>query len=65
MLAAAGKNADARGAYQSALAKLDARSSYRGYVQAKLDALGGPVVAAAQASAAPAQVSPAPAAQNK
>src|SRR5437763_5159436 len=65
VLAAAGKNADARGAYQSALAKLDARSGYRGYVQAKLDALGGPVVAAAQASAAPAQVSPAPAAQNK
>src|SRR5574337_478877 len=41
ILAAAGKNADARAAYQSALAKLDAKSGYRGYVQAKLDALGG------------------------
>jgi predicted negative regulator of RcsB-dependent stress response len=51
ILAAAGKNADARNAYQTALAKLDAKSGYRGYVQAKLDALGGPV--APQAAASP------------
>lgn len=43
ILAAAGKNTDARTAYQTALAKLDAKSSYRAYVQAKLDSLGGPV----------------------
>jgi predicted negative regulator of RcsB-dependent stress response len=60
VLAAAGKNADARAAYQSALAKLDAKSGYRGYVQAKLDALGGPVVASAQASPAPAAPPAAP-----
>ena len=45
VLAAAGKNADARGAYQAALAKLDIKSGYRAYVQAKLDALGGPLPA--------------------
>jgi len=59
-LAAAGKNADARDAYQSALAKLDAKSGYRGYVQAKLDALGGPLVASTQASPAPAAPPAAP-----
>lgn len=42
VLAAAGKTLDARMAYQIALAKLDPRSNYRSYVQAKLDALGGP-----------------------
>jgi len=52
ILAAAGKNADARSAYQTALAKLDAKSSYRGFVQAKLDALGGPL-APMEATAAP------------
>jgi predicted negative regulator of RcsB-dependent stress response len=51
ILAAAGKNADARAAYQTALVKLDAKSGYRGYVQAKLDALGGPI--APQADAPP------------
>ena len=40
-LAAAGRGADARTAYQTALAKLDAKSPYRNYVQVKLDALGG------------------------
>ena len=45
ILAAAGKTTDARGAYQTSLAKLDAKSPYRAYVQAKLDALGGPVSA--------------------
>jgi predicted negative regulator of RcsB-dependent stress response len=48
VLAAAGKNADARGAYQAALAKLDVKSGYRAYVQAKLDALGGPLPAPAE-----------------
>jgi predicted negative regulator of RcsB-dependent stress response len=43
ILAAAGRGADARNAYQTALAKLDAKSPYRNYVQVKLDALGGPV----------------------
>jgi predicted negative regulator of RcsB-dependent stress response len=57
ILAAAGKTADARGAYQVALGKLDPKSSYRGYVQAKLDALGGPL--AAMAEAAPAAATPA------
>ena len=40
-LAAAGRTADARAAYQDALAKFDAKSPYRNYVQVKLDALGG------------------------
>jgi predicted negative regulator of RcsB-dependent stress response len=53
ILAAAGKNADARGAYQAALAKLDAKSGYRGFVQAKLDALGGPLAPAPEATPAP------------
>jgi predicted negative regulator of RcsB-dependent stress response len=49
ILAAAGKNTDARAAYQTALVKLDAKSGYRGYVQAKLDALGGPIAPQAEA----------------
>ncbi|HTS21798.1 MAG TPA: tetratricopeptide repeat protein [Casimicrobiaceae bacterium] len=65
ILAAAGKNADARGAYQDALAKLDAKSGYRGYVQAKLDALGGPVAASPAAIATPATPAPAPAVPGK
>jgi predicted negative regulator of RcsB-dependent stress response len=63
ILAAAGKNADARAAYQTALAKLDAKSGYRGYVQAKLDAFGGPLPAPADATAAPTPQPAAPAAQ--
>jgi predicted negative regulator of RcsB-dependent stress response len=59
VLAAAGKNSDARAAYQTALGKLDAKSGYRGYVQAKLDALGGPLAAAAEAPAAAATAPPA------
>jgi predicted negative regulator of RcsB-dependent stress response len=43
VLAAAGRTADARAAYQVALAKLDAKSQYRNYVQVKLDSIGGPV----------------------
>jgi len=64
-LAAAGRTADARAAYQTALAKLDAKSVYRNYVQVKLDAMGGAgvpavpgpggSVAATPASGAPAQ----------
>lgn len=50
VLVAAGRAADARGAYQAAMAKLDAKSPYRNYVQVKLDALGG---ASAPATAAP------------
>jgi predicted negative regulator of RcsB-dependent stress response len=62
ILAAAGKNADARTAYQVALAKLDAKSGYRAYLQAKLDALGGALAAPAEPAAAPAA---APAATGK
>ena len=53
-LAAAGRTADARSAYETALAKLDAKSPYRNYVQVKHDALGAPPqqAAAAQPSAA-------------
>ena len=51
--------ADARAAYQSALAKLDAKSPYRNYVQVKLDALGG---APAAPAAAPRPRAPPPAA---
>jgi len=39
-LAAAGRAADARSAYENALAKLDAKSPYRNFVQVKHDALG-------------------------
>lgn len=41
VLAAQGKTADAKRAYQAALAKLDAQSEYRRYVEHKLEALGG------------------------
>lgn len=40
VLVAQGKAADARGAYQLALDKSDAKSGYRALVQLKLDALG-------------------------
>jgi predicted negative regulator of RcsB-dependent stress response len=46
ILAGAGRNAEARTAYQSALARLDAKSPYRNFVQVKLDTLGGAVAAA-------------------
>ena len=63
-LAAAGRNADARKAYETALAKLEAKSPYRNYVQLKLDSLPAPAQAAAQASAqAAAQASTQTAAQ--
>ena len=63
-LAAAGRAAEARSAYQEALAALDPKSQYRVYVQVKLDAAGGPVASAAQsgsAAAPPAAAAPAPA----
>jgi predicted negative regulator of RcsB-dependent stress response len=40
-LAAAGRTAEARAAYQIATSKLDAKSQYQQYVRVKLDALGG------------------------
>jgi predicted negative regulator of RcsB-dependent stress response len=41
ILSAAGKPAEAKGAYQLALTKIDAKSPYRAFVQVKFDALGG------------------------
>ena len=41
ILAAAGKNAEAKLAYETALAKIDPKSPYRAFVQVKFDALGG------------------------
>jgi predicted negative regulator of RcsB-dependent stress response len=62
-LAAAGRYDDAKVAYQTALAKLDAKSQYRNYVQVKLDSLPGGSAPAAQAgSAAAAPAVPAAAA---
>lgn len=40
VLAAQGKKAEARAAYELALTKLDAKGKYRSYTQHKLDALG-------------------------
>jgi predicted negative regulator of RcsB-dependent stress response len=40
-LAVAGRNDDARKAYEIALAKIDARSPYRNYIEVKFEALGG------------------------
>jgi len=54
-LVAAGRTADARAAYQEAFAALDPKAPYRGYVQVKLDTVGGPIAAApVTALAAPA-----------
>lgn len=47
VLFAAGRKDEARSAYQVALAKIDAKSAYRNYLQVKLDALGGPTTPAA------------------
>jgi predicted negative regulator of RcsB-dependent stress response len=60
-LAAAGRAADARSAYESALAKLDAKSQYRNYVQVKRDALGITAQAAEDKGPKPAAGSSAPA----
>src|SRR6476469_326807 len=51
-LAAAGRAADARTAYEAALAKLDPKSAYRNYVQVKHDAI--PATAKVAESNAPA-----------
>jgi predicted negative regulator of RcsB-dependent stress response len=59
-LAAAGRNDDARAAYQAALAKIDPKTQYRNFVQVKLDALGGAPAADAVPPAG-AAVAPAPA----
>ncbi len=60
-LAAAGRIDEARAAYHIAIAKLDAKSQYKTYVQVKLDALGSAPAAAAapSGSAAPAPTKPA------
>jgi predicted negative regulator of RcsB-dependent stress response len=58
-LAAAGRTADARTAYQTALAKLDPKSAYRNYVQVKLDSLPGGAPSQGSASAAPGAAAPA------
>jgi predicted negative regulator of RcsB-dependent stress response len=52
-LAAAGRVADARTAYETALAKLDSKSPYRTYVQVKHDTLGSAAPAAAAAPTVP------------
>ena len=56
-LVAAGRPADARGAYETALSKLDPKSPYRNYVQVKHDAIAAtgkaPDVAANDAAKAP------------
>jgi len=41
ILAAMGKNVEAKAAYEIALAKIDPKSPYRAFVQVKFDALGG------------------------
>ena len=54
--AAAGRAADARSAYETALGKLDPKSPYRSYVQVKHDAIGGSAaapVASAQTPSVP------------
>ena len=66
ILAAAGRTDEARKAYQAALARLDAKSPYRNFVQVKLDTQGGPVAiaggigSAGAGSAVPAAGAPAP-----
>ena len=65
-LAMAGRAAEARAAYVDALAKLDSKSTYKQYVQVKLDALGGanaPTPApTAPSGSAPTPTAPAPSA---
>jgi len=59
-LAMAGRTAEAKAAYQDALAKLDAKSPYKQYVQLKIDALGGaPPAPVAPASGGGSAASPA------
>ena len=63
-LAAAGRVADARTAYETALAKLDSKSPYRTYVQVKHDTLGSAAPAAAATPTVPPAAST-PAAADK
>jgi len=58
-LAAAGRTAEAKTAYETALAKLDAKSSYKQYVQVKLEAIGGTPPPPGSGSAVPTPVAPA------
>jgi hypothetical protein len=53
VLVAAGRAADARVAYETALSKLDPKSGYRSYVQVKRDAIAGPDKVAAGTAGAP------------
>ena len=67
-LVAAGRTADARSAYELALAKLDAKSPYRNFVQVKHDALGpapAPVAETGAGSTKPATQGAAPAGTTK
>ena len=57
-LAAANRTAEARAAYELAVAKLDQKSQYVQYVRVKLDALGGPAPQAAGGSSAAAPATP-------
>ena len=59
ILAAAGRTSEARTAYQTALDEARRRRvAYHNFVQAKLDALGGPLGAGAAAGVAPERVRP-------
>ncbi len=58
-LAGAGRNGEARSAYEAALAKLDPKSQYRGYIQVKLDSLPGAAAAVATKPADSAAAAPA------
>jgi predicted negative regulator of RcsB-dependent stress response len=53
VLVAAGRTADARSAYETALSKLDPKSAYRNYVQVKHDAIAGTEKVAADVGATP------------
>ena len=53
ILLAAGKSAEAKEAYQTALAKSDPTSQYRQVIQVKLDALGGPTAVVPDAATQP------------
>jgi len=52
-LAASGRKAEARAAYEEALTALDPKSPYRAYVQVKLDAAGGPAANASASASMP------------
>ena len=57
-LAASGRKAEARAAYEEALSALDPKSPYRAFVQVKLDAVGGPAANASASASTPALPSP-------